>query len=134
MTGVVKRGSYSYASGDTGIRGDAEVAESTNGSVRIELTLDGKLYGIVTLHHTMWAQIVSDFPGPPQTHRQMLTALLDEMGVTYRTNDDTGHINIEENEIAINASDGPLQDGYSGFFVLITFDEAGNLTKFGVWE
>lgn len=64
MTGVVKRGSYSYASGDTGIRGDAEVAESTNGSVRIELTLDGQLYGVVTLHHTMWAQIVRDFPGP----------------------------------------------------------------------
>lgn len=61
---VVKHRNYTYTGEETGVRGDAEVSESDNGSVRIQLWVEGERYGTVTLHHTMWAQIVRDFPGP----------------------------------------------------------------------
>jgi hypothetical protein len=86
MMGVVKNKSYTYT-GENGVRGDAEVSESDNGSIRIELWVQGDHYGSVTLHHTMWAQIVRDFPGPApavaERVQQAIDTLLESHPLSY---------------------------------------------------
>lgn len=62
------------------------------------------------------------------TDKETLLALLDKINVNPAEGFEEGIV-----AIAVGGS-GPNVNGYTGFFTLFHFDEAGNLLEIGVWE